>query len=217
MANAFTTIRGGASIDEAVYRSGWESHSGFREAFGKLAAVPPGKARQRGLISPAWIETPLGPMAAGATDDALCLLEFTDRRMLEAQLETIARRFHLPMMPGEHPLFDILRTQLSEYFAGTRTAFTIPLTCPGTPFQQRVWEALQPIPYGATRAYAELAAEMGTPGAARAVGHANGLNRIAILIPCHRVINADGGLGGYGGGLWRKLRLLETERRRSAR
>jgi AraC family transcriptional regulator of adaptative response/methylated-DNA-[protein]-cysteine methyltransferase len=217
LASAFTTLRSGSSIDEAVYRSGWESHSGFREAFGKLAAVPPGKARQRGIISLAWIETPLGPMAAGATDDALCLLEFTDRRMLEAQLDTIARRFNLPMMPGEHPLFDTLRTQLAEYFAGTRTAFDLPLSYPGTPFQTRVWDALQRIPYGQTRGYAELAAEMGMPNAARAVGHANGHNRIAIIIPCHRVINADGGLGGYGGGLWRKLRLLETERRGSGR
>lgn len=217
LANAFTTLRGGASIDDVSYRSGWESHSGFREAFGKLTAVPPGKARQRDIITLAWIETPLGPMAAGATDDALCLLEFTDRRMLEAQLVTIARRFQLPMMPGEHPLFDTLRAQLAEYFAGTRMAFTIPLTCPGTSFQEHVWEALQRIPYGETRSYAELAAEMGMPNAARAVGHANGLNRIAILIPCHRVINADGGLGGYGGGLWRKLRLLETERQGSPR
>lgn len=212
LANAFTTLRNGATVDDAVFSSGWESHSGFREAFSRWAAIPPGKAAEGEFIALTWIETPLGPMAAGAVGDALCLLEFTDRRMLEVQLDTIARRFRLPMMPAEHPLFGRLRIQLSEYFSGARERFDIPLRAPGTDFQQRVWEELQRIPYGETRGYAELAAALGIPGAARAVGHANGLNRIAILIPCHRVINADGGLGGYGGGLWRKLRLLEVEK-----
>ena len=121
------------------------------------------------------------------------------------------RRFDLPLLPGESPLFDDLRLQLKEYFAGNRKAFDLPLSYPGTDFQRGVWEALMQIPYGQTLSYAGLARKLGSPGSARAVGHANGLNRIAILIPCHRVIGADGGLGGYGGGLWRKLRLLETE------
>lgn len=209
---AFTAIRGGESIDDAVFASAWDSHSGFREAFAKAAAVPPGKAREGDFIRLAWIDTPLGPMAAGATEHALCLLEFTDRRMLEAQIETVKRRFRMPLLPAESPVFDQLRSQLSEYFGGTRTAFTVPLAYPGSEFQREVWEALLRIPYGETRRYADLARDLGKPGASRAVGTANGLNRIAILIPCHRVINADGGLGGYGGGLWRKLRLLERER-----
>jgi len=132
--------------------------------------------------------------------------------MLEAQLQTLRRRYRLPLFPGESPLFDRLRSQLAEYFAGRRRTFDLPLDFRGTEFQKRVWEALLRIPYGRTRGYAELAEELGRPGAARAVGQANGLNRIAILVPCHRVVNADGGLGGYGGGLWRKLRLLEAEK-----
>jgi AraC family transcriptional regulator of adaptative response/methylated-DNA-[protein]-cysteine methyltransferase len=118
----------------------------------------------------------------------------------------------MPLLPGESPVFDLLKRELAEYFARQRRDFTVPLLYPGTDFQHRVWQALLTIPYGQTRRYSDLASDLGIPGAARAVGHANGLNRIAILIPCHRVINADGSLNGYGGGLWRKLRLLETER-----
>jgi len=208
---AFSDIRKGGAIDDAVFDHGWESHSGFREAFAKVAEMPPGSVREHDYVRLSWIDTPLGPMVAGATEGSICLLEFTDRRMMEAQLETVKRRFRMPLLPGESPLFERLRADLKEYFEGKRRSFDLPLTYPGTDFQRRVWEALLRIPYGETRCYADLARELGTPGAARAVGHANGLNRIAILIPCHRVINADGGLGGYGGGLWRKLRLLETE------
>jgi AraC family transcriptional regulator of adaptative response/methylated-DNA-[protein]-cysteine methyltransferase len=131
--------------------------------------------------------------------------------MMEAQLETLRRRFARPLAPGDSPLFPVLRAQLGDYFAGRRRAFDLPLDYPGSPFQRRVWDALRRIPYGETRTYAELARDIGVPGAARAVGRANGANRLAIVIPCHRVIAAGGGLGGYGGGLWRKLRLLELE------
>lgn len=208
---AFRSIQGGGNLDDAVFDHGWESHSAFRDAFSKAAGFPPGAARGERFISLAWIETPLGPMVAGAAEDAVCLLEFTDRRMLEAQLRTVASRFGLPLFPAEHPLFDSLRAELAEYFSGTRRSFDLPLEYPGTGFQRRVWDGLLRIPYGQTRSYAELAAELGVPGGSRAVGNANGLNRIAVLIPCHRVVNSDGGLGGYGGGLWRKLRLLERE------
>jgi AraC family transcriptional regulator of adaptative response/methylated-DNA-[protein]-cysteine methyltransferase len=212
LGQAFSAIRAGGSIDDAVFDHGWESHSGFREAFSQAVQAPPGAVRKADHIRLAWIETPLGPMVAGATGAALCLLEFSDRRMLEAQLQTLKRRYRLPLFPGESPLFERLRGELAEYFAGRRRTFDLPLDFRGTEFQKRVWQALLAIPYGRTRGYAELAAELGRPGAARAVGQANGLNRIAILVPCHRVVNADGGLGGYGGGLWRKLRLLETEK-----
>lgn len=208
---AFSAIRAGASLDEAGWDHDWDSVSGFREAFGKAVGSAPGAARNGDYLRLAWIETPLGPMAAGATSEALCLLEFTDRRMLETQLETVRRRFGRPLLPGESPLFADLRRQLDDYFAGRRRAFELPLEAPGTPFQGEVWAALRQIPYGETRSYAELAASIGRPAAVRAVGRANGQNRIAILIPCHRVIATDGGLGGYGGGLWRKLRLIETE------
>jgi AraC family transcriptional regulator of adaptative response/methylated-DNA-[protein]-cysteine methyltransferase len=141
----------------------------------------------------------------------MCLLEFSDRRMLETQLTRIRRRLG-PLLPGAHPLLDQLRSELAEYFERKRREFTVPLLYPGTPFQVRVWEALRRIPYGETIAYEKLACSVGAPGAQRAVGHANGQNPIAIVIPCHRVVNKDGKLGGYGGGLWRKQLLLDLER-----
>jgi len=164
-------------------------------------------------IRTAVLKTPLGDMLAGVTGDAVCLLEFDDRGRLERQFKTVCEIFGMPLLPGEHVLFGVLRQQLAQYFDGNLTAFDIPLSYPGTDFQHKVWQALQDIPYGQTMSYGEVARMAGKPGAARAVGAANGSNRIAIVIPCHRVIAAGGGPGGYGGGLWRKLRLLELERR----
>jgi AraC family transcriptional regulator of adaptative response/methylated-DNA-[protein]-cysteine methyltransferase len=150
-------------------------------------------------------------MVAGATATGICLLEFTDRRMLEAQLDTLSRRFELSISPGENELLERLRGELRLYFAGRSKRFSLPLDFPGTEFQVKVWKALLGIPYGETRSYEDIARKLGSPGAVRAVGHANGQNRIGIVIPCHRVVNKNGDLGGYGGGLWRKKRLLELE------
>lgn len=105
--------------------------------------------------------------------------------------------------------------QLGEYFAGARTRFDLPLAPAGTPFQRDVWTALLEIPYGQTRSYGELARRVGRPNASRAVGAANGRNPIAVIVPCHRVIGADGSLTGFGGGLDRKRLLLDLERRRA--
>lgn len=213
LGEAFAAIKAGSAIDDAVFDHGWESHSAFRDAFSKAAGAPPGAARGSDFIRLSWIETPLGPMVAGATEEAVCLLEFSDRRMLEAQLKTVRGRFGLAALPAGSPLLERLRVELDEYFSGARRGFSLPIAYPGSDFQVKVWEGLLRIPYGQTRSYGQLAAELGLgAGAGRAVGHANGLNRLAILIPCHRVIAADGSLGGYGGGLWRKLRLLERER-----
>lgn len=213
LGEAFAAIKAGTAIDDAVFDHGWESHSAFRDAFSKAAGAPPGVARGSDFIRLSWLETPLGPMVAGATEEAICLLEFSDRRMLEAQLKTVRGRFGLAALPASSPLLERLRVELDEYFIGERREFSLPMAYPGSDFQVKVWEGLLRIPYGQTRSYGQLAAELGLgAGAGRAVGHANGLNRLAILIPCHRVIAADGSLGGYGGGLWRKLRLLERER-----
>jgi AraC family transcriptional regulator of adaptative response/methylated-DNA-[protein]-cysteine methyltransferase len=165
-------------------------------------------------IITAVINTPLGDMLAGATGDAICLLEFDDCGRPERQFKALRGLFHKPLLPGKHALLTRLQQQLDMYFRGERTAFDIPLAYPGTDFQCKVWQALRDIPYGQTMSYGEVAWTVGKPGAARAVGAANGANRIAIIIPCHRVIAAGGGLGGYGGELWRKLRLLELERNR---
>ena len=156
------------------------------------------------------LETPLGPMVAGAIDDGICLLEFSDRPLLPTQLERVRQRLGTPA-PGSHPHLDRLDAQLAEYFAGTRHDFDLPLVLAGTDFQERVWTRLQAIPYGRTISYDELARRAGSPGGSRAAGRANGDNRIAIVVPCHRVIRANGDLGGYGGGLSRKRRLLDLE------
>lgn len=212
LGTALTQIRQGTTLDAAVFASGYQSHSGFREAFARTFGDTPGSSRQRDCVLLAWIQSPLGPLVAGATSAGLCLLEFTDRRMLEAQFATVERLFAAHVVPGSNDHLERLKEELAGYFAGSLRRFTVPLVYPGTPFQRRVWEQLLAIPYGETRSYAELAAAIGQPHAVRAVGRANGLNRIAIVIPCHRVINKGGGLGGYGGGLRRKEFLLDLER-----
>ena len=165
----------------------------------------------RDLVVLSRIETPLGPMVAGATERELVLLEFGDRPMLPTQLRRIETRLSCTCTSGESPVFDALRSQLDQYFNSERQQFDVVLRAPGTPFQERVWTELRAIPAGATRSYADIAAAIGQPTAVRAVARANGDNRIAILIPCHRVIGSDGALTGYGGGLWRKRRLLDLE------
>lgn len=211
LSNAFTEIRSGDSLDDAAYDSGYESLSGFREAFGQTFGFTPGSSSGQRALFLSWLPSPFGPLIAGATDDGVCLLEFTDRRMLEAQMATVRKRFGLPIVPGSHRFLEQLKEELERYFDGTLQRFAVPLSYPGTPFQQNVWTQLLQIPYGETRSYQELAAAVGSPGAVRAVGRANGLNRIAIVIPCHRVINKNGDLGGYGGGLRRKQFLLNLE------
>jgi len=211
LGKAFDEIRNGERLDDVILGHGYESHSGFREAFFNHFGKPPGRTRGEDCIRVAWVETPLGPMVAGATAKGICLFEFTDRRMLEAQLDTLSRRFGLPIVPGENELIERSRSEIGLYFSGRLKRFSVPIEFPGTDFQVRVWKALLGIPYGETRSYEEIARALHSAGAVRAVGHANGLNRIAIVIPCHRVVNKNGELGGYGGGLWRKKYLLALE------
>ncbi|HLQ21738.1 MAG TPA: methylated-DNA--[protein]-cysteine S-methyltransferase [Gemmatimonadales bacterium] len=212
LGRAFARLREGADLDAVALDHGYESHSGFRDAFAQLFGAPPGQSREAGHVTLGWMESPLGPLVAGATDRGVCLLEFSDRRMLETQVTTLRRRLKCAAVPGEHPLLTQLGAELEEYFGARRRGFTVPLHYPGTEFQVRVWTALRDIPYGQTTSYEALAATVSRPGAQRAVGKANGDNRIAIVIPCHRVVRKDGTLCGYGGGLWRKRRLLELER-----
>ncbi|MCC7185558.1 MAG: methylated-DNA--[protein]-cysteine S-methyltransferase, partial [Acidobacteria bacterium] len=172
----------------------------------------PGQAVSADAVHLGWMDTPVGPMIAGATDAGVNLLEFTDRRMLEAQLDTVRKRFKQALVPADHRHLETLKCELQEYFAGTLREFSVPVIAPGTVFEERVWAELLKIPYGETRSYEDVAVALGNRAAVRAVGRANGLNRIAIVIPCHRVVNKSGELGGYGGGLWRKRRLLHLER-----
>lgn len=190
---------------------GYESLSAFNEAFLKFAGESPTQASGRAVVHITRVESPVGQLVVGVTDRDLVLLEFVDRRLLPTQIARVARALDCVFVPGETPLLQRVRTQLDEYFAGRRKDFDLPIAMTGTPFQVSVWKALGDIPGGATRSYKEVAAAIGRPEAVRAVARANGDNRIAIVIPCHRVIGADGKLVGYGGGLWRKQRLLDLE------
>jgi AraC family transcriptional regulator of adaptative response/methylated-DNA-[protein]-cysteine methyltransferase len=212
MGMALAQIRNGVGIDDVALDNGYESHSGFRDAFARMFGSSPGRSRDTSCIIAGWTESPLGPIVLGATDDGVCLVEFSDRRILEAQFTTLRKRFDCAIVPGKHPLIDQTKTELEKYFAGKLTRFKVPIIYPGSPFQMMVWQGLLKIPYGETRSYEDLAITVGKPTAQRAVGHANGLNRISIIIPCHRVVNKSGQLGGYGGGLWRKQFLLDLER-----
>ncbi|MDP1726959.1 MAG: methylated-DNA--[protein]-cysteine S-methyltransferase [Bacteroidota bacterium] len=164
------------------------------------------------MISITELETPLGTMFACATEHGVCLLEFTDRLKLETEFKSLAKLLNSDIIQGENKHFEVLKMQLNEYFEGNRKSFTVALYTPGTEFQQAVWAALQNITYGTTHTYKQQAMALKKPGAIRAVAHANGTNRISIIIPCHRVIGANGNLTGYSGGLWRKKWLLDLEK-----
>lgn len=178
-----------------------------------------------------FLDTPLGPVLAGCTGGSgtagrLCLLTFPPEETLRETdslceyLTRLAQRLDLPVScggesengaPGMDPLAEQLARELSEWFAGARRDFDLPLALRGTPFQRSVWEALRAIPYGAVQSYGELAKSLGKPDAVRAVGAANGRNPVSIVVPCHRVIGANGSLTGYAGGLERKRFLLALE------
>ena len=161
------------------------------------------------------IDTPIGRMTLGATAGALVLADFADRPMMRSQLAVTRRRIG-PTAWGDSPLVDDAERQLGAYLEGARRTFDLPIHAPGSPFQERVWAELRSVPYGEAISYRELGRRVGAPQAWRAVGRANGSNRLAVIIPCHRVIAAGGALGGYGGGLDAKRFLLELERRTAA-
>jgi AraC family transcriptional regulator of adaptative response/methylated-DNA-[protein]-cysteine methyltransferase len=169
------------------------------------------------MVTITKIETELGIMVAGAVDEGICLLEFSDRKMLNTEYRILERYLQTSIEDGEHIHFKYLITQLKEYFEGFRKEFTLPLVTPGTDFQQAVWRELMKIPYGSTRTYQEQSDQLGKPESIRAVANANGMNRIAIIIPCHRVIGSNGKLTGYGGGLKRKKWLLDHEKKYSGK
>lgn len=211
MGQALQQIRKGAPLDDVALGNGYGSHSGFRDAFRRTFGDAPGRSRDAECVLASWVESPLGPLVIGATANGICLLEFADRRALDSQFGALRRRLRRAIVPGSNVHTDRLKEELASYFDGTLTAFTVPLDLAGTRFQLAAWGALRRIPYGQTRSYAYQADAVGAPGAQRAVGRANGQNPICIVVPCHRVVNKDGRLGGYGGGLWRKQWLLDLE------
>lgn len=165
----------------------------------------------REILTTAWIATQLGPMLVIANEESLFLLEFADRNGLERQIERLSRKLKALIIPGRTRIIDLIESELSQYFAGTLRHFTTPLYLLGSDFQKSVWRELQKIPPGATWSYLALAKSIAKPTAFRAVANANGANQLAIIIPCHRVINADGRLGGYAGGVMRKQWLIAHE------
>ncbi|NQX53918.1 bifunctional transcriptional activator/DNA repair protein Ada [Pedobacter panaciterrae] len=213
--SAFKRIQDGQAITTAAFDAGYESLSGFGDSFKAIFGVSPLNSKDKQVINITRLETPLGTMFACAVKQGICLLEFTDRKMLETEFKTLAKQLNATIIQGSNHHFDLLKQQLDEYFAGNRKQFSVPLFSPGTEFQQSVWQILQEIPYGATRNYKQQALTLNKPEAVRAVANANGMNRISILIPCHRVIGTDGSLTGYGGGLARKKWLLELEKSNS--
>ncbi|MFO0924377.1 MAG: methylated-DNA--[protein]-cysteine S-methyltransferase [Pirellulales bacterium] len=202
----------GEDMLQVASNAGYESLSGFREGFQKAFGITAGAAKTASnpiLVN--RILTPLGPMVIAADENELLLLEFADRRMLQTQFSRLATRKKIALVPGENSIMERTNRQIHEYFDGSRDAFELPLGLVGTDFQRAVWRALLQIPFGQRTNYERIAASIGSPGASRAVGTANGDNRIAIVIPCHRVVRADGSLSGYGGSVWRKDWLLRHE------
>ena len=212
MGLAIEFLRRGDDPLHVAYDLGYDSPSGFRAAFEKTFGTTPGKCDHVQLIQTTTIPTPIGPMLAAAGDRGLCLLEFADRRALPRQIAMLRRRTGGGVfVPGTNPFLRQLRVELNEYFAGKRQDFPVACHPLGTNFQMKVWAKLCEIPCGTTWSYRDLARAIGQPTACRAVARANGDNRLAILIPCHRVVRDNGTLCGYGGGLWRKQFLLDLE------
>jgi AraC family transcriptional regulator, regulatory protein of adaptative response / methylated-DNA-[protein]-cysteine methyltransferase len=208
----FTTLANGGKVITAQHDASFDSASAFRAAFARLLGCAPSDLQSDGLLRATWIPTPLGDMIAVCSRNHLHLLEFVDRKDLPTELKRLqaSSKGQIgigPMSPSEQA-----KAELSDYFAARSDRFETPLALDGSPFTRAVWDALREIPAGETRSYADIARRIGRPSATRAVARANGANQIALMIPCHRVIGADGSLTGYGGGLWRKQRLIEIER-----
>lgn len=190
ISQAFGRIKQGGKVADTAFASGYQSLSGFTDSFKKTADFSPSQSPENQLVQTMRIITPLGPMLAGATVDGICLLEFTDRRMLDTEIKRLSKLLNGRFVPGVSKYLEMLNQQLDEYFSGSRKEFGMPLVLPGTTFQKKVWAELQSIPYGTTRSYKEQAEILGSPKAVRAVVKANGDNSIAILVPCHRVVGA---------------------------
>lgn len=192
-------------------RVGDEFSSGFCDAFEKILGNSPVRSDGKALFA-TWIDTPLGPMLAIVDEEFLYLLEFIDRRGLAREIDRLRKSLKIGILLGRTPITDQIEKELADYFNRTSSVFRTPFFLLGSPFQKTVWKALQSIPVGETYSYLDIAKAIGNIKAFRAVGNANGVNQLAIIIPCHRVINENGELGGYGGGLSRKQWLIAHEK-----
>ena len=212
---AAKTLAKGGSVIDAQLDAGFESPSGFRSAYHKIFGTAPAKGRSaKGMGEPLfidWIDTPLGRMIIIADEHALYLLEFTNRKNMRRQFDRLRKVQGRAVVPGQTSITAQIEAELEAYFKGELSEFKTPLSPSGTAFQNQTWAALQRIPYGETRSYSELADMIGNAKAVRAVASANANNGLALIIPCHRVIGRDGGLGGYAGGVDRKRALIDLE------
>ncbi|CDG21382.1 Methylated-DNA/protein-cysteine methyltransferase [Xenorhabdus poinarii G6] len=206
---ALQELKSGRAAIDVAFDSGYESLSGFGYTYKRLTGVSP--IKQSEVIMIHRFTTPLGPMFVCATERGVCLLEFTDRRMLETEFSDLQRLLKSKILSGENNHTRQTVKEVGEYFAGTRRQFDLLLDTPGSDFQRSVWKELCLIPYGQTSCYQALSAKIEKQNAVRAVAAANGANRVAIVIPCHRIIGKDGTITGYGGGVARKKWLIEHE------
>jgi len=207
----FDILAKGRAVITAQHEAGFDSPSAFRDAFAKLLGCTPSALNPEAALRASWIATPLGDMMAVSSRTHLHLLEFIERKGLPRELQRLAASTPGGFGIGRFEPTEQAAAELAEYFAGARALFDTPLALHGSAFSREVWSELRLIPAGETRSYLDIAKRIGRPSATRAVARANGANQIALLIPCHRVIGADGSLTGYAGGLWRKQRLLEIE------
>lgn len=211
---AMKQIKDGQMVIDAQLDAGYESGSGFRDAFSRILGKTPVRHQEYpNVLRATWLDTKIGPMIAIADEKALYLLEFLDRPGLEREIERLRQKTRSAILPGKTSPIISIECELESYFDRTLDHFQTPFCWLGSSFQKSVWEALVKIPYGETRSYAEVAASIGNPSAVRAVANANGANQLAILVPCHRVITTNRRLGGYGGGIVRKQWLIKHENR----
>ncbi len=211
LALGFTAL-GADSVITAQLDAGFDSPAAFRAAFAKLMGLAPGAMVKDALLRADFIRTPIGDMIAVCDSRALHLLEFFDRKALPTEMQRLREAARGSIGVGRFETHDQVAAELAAFFGRQRADFKTPLVLHGTAFTRDVWKMLQDIPPGETRSYSAIAAGMGAPQATRAVARANGANQIAIIIPCHRVVGADGSLTGYGGGLWRKQHLIDLEK-----
>lgn len=214
--DGFSTLSAGGRVIDAQLDAGFASASAFRSAFAKLTGRSPASFTNSAMLMADWIDTPLGPMVAVSDKTRLHLLEFADRKALPTELDKLQRLVKGDIGFGRPDPTVQIAQELATFFQGTPSRFQTPLCLHGTKFTQQVWRALQQIPAGETRSYSQIASLIEAPSSTRAVARANGANQIAIVIPCHRVIGADGSLTGYGGGLWRKQKLIDLEQQLAA-
>lgn len=211
LGEAFSRIEKGATILELAMDADFDSVSGFCDALRRATGVSPKAARERLALRVTQVTSPLGPLMVAGDDTAVYLVEFWDRRMLEVQFAALEKRLGAVFFPGESEATRRMKDELAAYFEGRLRRFVTPIRFPGSPHQVEVWRALREVPYGKTWTYGQLAAQVGRPSAVRAVARAVGENRLAVVLPCHRIVGAGGRLTGYGGGVWRKRFLLAHE------